>query len=91
MPLTNYERETIICFNEGERVATIFTYNKTWQKHLEKRLGLKPTDGTRFGGKWYELPKNRIKPPRAPLKLSAEARRKLSERGKRLSQMSNIK
>ena len=29
------EQETIINFNEGEKVANIYTHNKTWQRHLE--------------------------------------------------------
>jgi hypothetical protein len=78
--LTRYERETIINFNEGDDMASIFTYNRAWQKHLEKRLGLKPTMDSGFGGKAYEIPKKRIRPPRAPLRLSLEARAKLAER-----------
>ena len=33
--LTNYEQETIINFNKAEDTAYIFTYEKTWQQHLE--------------------------------------------------------
>ena len=40
--LTNYEKETTINFNKEEKVAYIFTCEKTWQKHLEGKLGLKP-------------------------------------------------
>ena len=75
--LTSYEQETIINFNKAEDVAYIFTYEKTWQKHLEGRLGLKPVMDNGFGGKGYELPKKMIKPPR---KLSASAKKKLAER-----------
>ena len=78
--LSNYEQETIINFNKGEDVAYIFTYEKTWQQHLEKRLGLKPTMDNGFGGKEYEIDKKRIRPPRTPVKLSAEARVKLAGR-----------
>ena len=74
--LSNYEQETIINFNKDEATAHIFTYEKTWQQHLEKRLGLKPTMDNGFGGKEYQLDKKRIRPPRAPVKLSAEARAK---------------
>jgi hypothetical protein len=77
--LTRQEMETIICFNEQEDTASIFTYNKAWQRHLEGKLSLKPIMDNRFGGKEYELSKKRIKPPRAPKKLSAEVREKLSE------------
>ncbi len=78
--LTNYEQETIINFNKAEDIAYIFTYEKTWQKHIEKKLGIKPTEDNGFGGKSYELPKKMIKPPRAPRKLSDSAKRKLAER-----------
>jgi hypothetical protein len=33
-----------------------------------------------FGGKEYEIDKKRIRPPRAPLKLSVEARAKRADR-----------
>jgi len=78
--LTNYEQETIINFNKEERVAYIFTYEKTWQKHLEGKLGLKPVMDNDFGGRSYEVPKRMIKPPRAPRKLSDSAKKKLTER-----------
>ena len=68
--LTKYEQETIINFNKEESVAHIFTYEKTWQKHLEKKLGLKPVMDNGFGGKEYEIDKKRIPMPRAPRKLS---------------------
>ena len=78
--LSNYEQETIINFNKSEDIAHIFTYEKTWQQHLEKRLGLKPTMDNGFGGKEYVIDKRRIRPPRAPVKLSAEARKHLAKR-----------
>jgi hypothetical protein len=78
--LSNYEQETIINFNKDEAIAHVFTYEKTWQQHLEKRLGLKPTMDNGFGGKAYEIDKKRIRPPRAPVKLSAETRKRLAKR-----------
>ena len=72
--LSSYEQETIINFNKDEAIAHIFTYEKTWQQHLEKRLGLKPTMDNGFGGKGYEIDKKRIRPPRAPIKLSKTAK-----------------
>ena len=78
--LTNYEQETIINFNKGEDVCYIFTYEKTWQKHLEGKLGLKPTVDNGFGGKEYQIDKRRIKPPRAPKTLSPAARKRLGDR-----------
>jgi len=78
--LSQQEQETIITFNQADKEAFIFTYSKVWQKHLEDKLGLKPVMDNRYGGKEYELPKSRIKPPRAPRKLSASARKKLGDR-----------
>jgi len=78
--LTRYERETIINFNEADEMASIFTYNRGWQKYLEERLGLKPVMVNDSGGKEYEIDKKRIKPPRAPKKLSPEDKAKISER-----------
>lgn len=78
--LSAYEQETIISFNKAEDMAYIFTYEKAWQKHLEGKLGLKPVMDNGFGGKEYQLPKNMIKPPRAPRRLSPSAKRKLAER-----------
>lgn len=88
--LSNYEKETIINFNEGEDMANIFTYSKSWQQHLEKRLGLKPVKDNGWGGKEYEISKKRIKPPRAPVKLSAEARAKLTKRMRDMSQKRSL-
>ncbi|MFC1972556.1 hypothetical protein ACFLVE_04040 [Chloroflexota bacterium] len=78
--LTNHEQETIINFNKEEKIAYIFTYEKSWQKHLENRLGLKPVMDNGFGGKEYELPKSRIKLPRTPRRLSDSAKKRLAER-----------
>ena len=91
--LSNYERETIINFNKDEAIAHIFTYEKTWQQHLEKRLGLKPTMDNGFGGKEYELDKRLIKPPRAKRQLSDKAKQRLramaATRNRRLSVENN--
>ena len=78
--LTSYEQETIINFNKAEDIAYIFTYDRTWQKHLEGRLGLKPVMDNSFGGRKYELPKKIIRPPRAPKKLSVSVKKKLADR-----------
>ena len=90
--LSNYEQETIINFNKAEDTAYIFTYEKSWQKHLEKKLGLTPVMDNGFGGKEYQLPKSRIKPPRAPRKLSTSAKKKLAERlhGNRVLSAQNL-
>ena len=80
--LSSYEQETIINFNKDESIAYIFTYEKAWQQHLEGRLGLKPTMDNGYGGKAYEMDKKRIRPPRAPRRLSDDARARLTDRKK---------
>jgi hypothetical protein len=83
MRLSNYEKETIINFNQAEAEASIFTYNKVWQRHLEQRLGLKATRDNGCGGKEYRMDKKRIpmpRVPRAPRQLSPEAKAKLIKR-----------
>ena len=62
--LTRYEQETIINFNEAEKIAYIFTYNKKWQKRLEEHLGLIPVKDNGYGGKEYVIEKKRILLPR---------------------------
>jgi hypothetical protein len=80
MSLSKFEQETIVNFNQGEDTAHIFTYNKAWQRHLEKRLGLKPARVNSFGGKDYELPRRFIRAPLAPRQLSAEEKVRLGQR-----------
>jgi hypothetical protein len=63
--LHDFEKETIIVFNKEEAEASIFTYEKRWQAHLEKNLGLKPIFDNGFGAKEYLIDKKRIKMPRA--------------------------
>jgi len=79
--LTDYEKETIITFNEEESQAYIFTYSKKWQRHLEQKLGLKARMDNGSGGKDYEIAKKRIPMPRVlPGPLSPEAKTKLRDR-----------
>ena len=78
--LSAYEQETIINFNKEENIAYIFTYEKTWQKHLEQRLGLKPVMDNGFGGKEYQLPKGLIPMPRAKRQYSEQTKKKMAER-----------
>ena len=88
--LTSYEQETTINFNKAEDTASVFTYDKNWQRHIEKRLSIKPTEDNGFGGRSYEVPKKRIRPPLAPRNLSAESRARLAEKAKGLRQNRNL-
>ena len=81
--MDKYEQETIINFNKEEKIAHIFTYEKTWQRHLEGKLGLKPTMDNGKGGRGYEIDKNRIKMPRAPKKAAKRGRVSQTVSGKK--------
>ena len=77
--LSRFEQETIINFNKGEDEASVFTYEGTWQRHLEKKMGLKPIYDNGKGGREYLLPKSRIKMPRSPRILSPTAKKQKIE------------
>ena len=64
--LSRYERETIILFNKAENVAEVFTYEKSWQRIIENKLGIQPFEDNGFGGRFYKVPKTMIRPPIAP-------------------------
>jgi len=68
MVVPKADRETIILFNEADSTASIYTYSKKWIKHLEIKLGVKPS---RIEGlaREYEVSKKWIKLPRKPRKM----------------------
>ncbi len=72
--------ETIINFNEAEREASIFTYSKVWQQHLEKKLGLKPVMDNGYGGKEYKLPRDRVRMPQPKKQYSESSRKAMAAR-----------
>lgn len=72
--LSRWEQETIITFNKGKDLATIYTYEKTWMKRLEA-LGLKPIAENSHGARTYQIDKHRIRVPTLARKLP-EARAK---------------
>lgn len=62
--LTKYEQETIINYNNEEKTASIFTYDKSLIRKLDKRLSEYPDiKVVRRGDDWaeYNLPKKWIK------------------------------
>ena len=77
--MANVEQETIIIWNRAEDSAFIFTYEPTWQKHLQS-LGCRLVSDNGCGGKEYEIDKKRIPKPRAKRKMTEENRAALSER-----------
>jgi hypothetical protein len=77
--LSGYEKETIINFNEAEATAYVFTYNRSWQRHLEQKLGLKPTMDNGYGGKEYQLDKKMLRPPQPKRRLSEANKQRLAD------------
>ena len=78
MRLNAQERETIINLNMGEDKAHIYTCDARWWRYFEK-LGIKPTQVHKDSSgavyaKDYEVPKNWVKPPRPPKKVSEKQR-----------------
>lgn len=85
------EKETIINFNEAEAIACVFTYNKAWQRHLEQRIGVKPTMDNGYGGRTYEVDKRLIKPPRLKRQLSEKAKMELAKRAEGMRQKAGLR
>lgn len=82
MALTNYERETIIIFNEADDMATVDTCNRGWINKLDKLVASNPkiVEGrTDEHSKRYLLPKSWVK-IRAPREISDEERSVLRQR-----------
>ncbi len=85
--LTNYERETMVNFNEAESAASVYTHNKALRRRLAQLAQERPEECrlvkiTRWGeAAEYCIPKSwvKIKPPRI---LTEEQRLALVERGK---------
>lgn len=82
MKLTNFEKETIILFNEAERMASVYTCNAAMKKQLgalcESRPGqIQRTADNGCGGLTFLLPKKwiRISPPR----ILSEAQKEVLE------------
>ena len=84
MNLTKYEQETIINYNNDEKTASIFTYDKSLIRKLDKRLAEMPDmklirRGEDFAE--YSLPKKWIKVA-FPRQYSDEQRAEMAERMK---------
>lgn len=91
MNLTKYEQETIINYNNEEKTASIFTYDKSLIRKLDKRLAEMPDmklirRGEDFAE--YSLPKKWIKVA-FPRQYSDEQRAEMAERMKTARTMNN--
>ena len=87
--LTNYERETIITFNEAESDCEIYTYNPKLIRKLTERCESHPSlyrmvAEDQFGGYTFCLPKSLLTiNPRVPMseELREKHRRNAIENG----------
>ncbi len=74
------EQETIINWNRGESEASLFTYDKLIQRHMEGKLGLKAIMSNSFGGKEYHFDKSRVRLPQPKKRISEETKRAMAAR-----------
>ena len=97
--ISNYERETVINYNNEESTAQVFTYHRALQNKLNKLVGENPDISVlRQGDEWteYIVPKKWIKvsPPRQPNytneQRAAMAERLATSRVKRLDSTSEV-
>lgn len=83
MKLTNYERESVILFNEADKAASVYTYNAALARLLTALCASHPeqvrrTGDNGCGGMTFELPKKwlKISPPR----ILSEAQKEVLEK-----------
>lgn len=89
MTLTSQEKETIICFNEAEPIAEVFTYNGRMLRELSKLAEDRPNEAQHIsdngtGGSTYRVPKKWVK-IRASRILTEEQRTAAVERAHRMN------
>ena len=89
---SNFERETIINFNEAEPLASIYTYNKTLIRKL-RELSAQRSENVKLesvdnGAYTFTVPKSWIKVHASRL-LTEEQKRKAAERLKSNLSISN--
>lgn len=84
--LTNYERETIINFNESEDTASVYTHNKPLRRRLEQLSKERPEDCrlykvTHWGeAVEYYIPKSWLRIN--PIRILSEAQREALEKAR---------
>lgn len=82
--LSAYERETIINYNQEEKVAYCFTYDKVLIRRLDKLCEISSeiiVKKTGDGCKEYTFPRKWIK-VKIPRQLSSEKRKELQDRAR---------
>ena len=87
MKLSNYEKETIILWNEAEKTASIYTHNAALQEQLAALCESHPeqvrrTEDNGHGGLTFELPKKWLKvtPPRVLSPAQREVLERMNEK-----------
>ncbi len=87
MKLSMIERETVINFNEAERMASIYTHNKALNHQLLELCRTHPeqvrqTAANAWGGLTFELPKKwlKITPPRKPTPAQLEVLARMTQK-----------
>lgn len=94
MSLSLYEQETIINYNQGEMVATIFTYSKSLISRVEKLRKRLPDEVAllreeKTGAREYRVPKSCIDikiPPKFSEEVLGRKRRSMEAASKKLRQ-----
>lgn len=94
MKLSNFERETIINFNEEQNTASVFTHNRAVRNKLERLSSERPEE-CRLNRTYHDnqaaefyIPKSwiRFNPPRKAAPLTDEQKR---QRREQLAKMRN--
>lgn len=87
MKLSNYEKETIILWNEAEKTASIYTHNAALQEQLMALCESYPervrrTADNGHGGLTFELPKKwfKVTPPRVLSPAQREVLERMNEK-----------
>lgn len=87
-PLTRYEQETIINFNAGEQIATVYTRDRAVMRKLNKLVAEFPDiyklTGQTDIDKTYSMPKSHVS-YRKPRKLSDKQREQAKLRMKKIN------
>ena len=91
MRLSRYEQETVINFNAGEKMATVYTADPAVMRNLDSLVIGYPDTFKRIKedniSKTYEIPKSAVT-YRKPRKLSEEQRSRARQRMKALNRSS---
>ena len=90
MAKTRLEQETILLFNEAEKLASVYTHNKRLKGKLERLLEDRPDEMSLDYNGDYLIPKKWIK-INAPRVMSDEERQRASERIRRFTALNRAK